>query len=140
MRNIYPLTILIIGVIAVPFLLTKFAEGSGVCFGRGKILSDQELMEVALQKPFQRAYKLPEDDSITSFLENHPNCCNVFQDKGLFNLYGLLCGQRRVNAGFKTSPNSVYFFEAKVNACGELPHYDLIFAGEETGSPDSYFN
>lgn len=140
MRNIYLLTILIISVIAVPFLLTKFAEGSGICFEREKVLSDQELMEVALQKPFQRAYKLPEDDSIKSYLKNHPNCCKVFQDKGLFNLYGLMLGQRRVDAGFKTSPSSVYFFEAEVNTCGELPHYDLIFAGEETGSPDSYFN
>ena len=125
----------------MPFLLTQFAEGFGFCFEREKTLSNQELLEVALQKPFQRAYKLPNDDSIKSYLKNHPNCCKVFQKKGLFNLYGLLLGQRRVTAGFKTfHTNTVYFFEADVNTCGELPHRDFVFEIEETASPDSYFN
>ena len=141
MKNIYSLITLIILVVGIPILLSKFSEGSGFCFEREKILSDKELMEVAFQKPFQRAYKLPEDDSIKSYLKNHPNCCSVHQDKGLFNLYGLLSGQRWVTAGFKTlKENTVYFFHASVNSCGELPHRDLVFEIEETGSPGSYFN
>lgn len=127
-----PIKILLLTLLLAPWMLLGVYESSGICFSKAKIFSDKELIEYALQDKFDRGeLKLGSNDiSVDAYLTNHPDCCYVYRERGIFNLYGLLTGKRSVHVQYPLSEEAIkggrgaggshFEQEIEMSSCGQM--------------------
>ena len=130
-----PTKLILAGLFLVSWFLINLLGNSGVCFSEMRIFTDNEMMEFALKDKFDRGeLKLDlKDTSVSAYLKNHPDCCYVYKSRGLFNLYGLLVGERDVHLVYALSDNSInaggthYEEDLFISACLEIKSVENRF-------------